>query len=298
MEVSFTPHDEWNQAGDTASLAEHQTALYALLKEFDRVAKILKTPYFLFAGTLLGAVRHKGFIPWDDDLDVLMMREDYERYLAEAPALIDPKFFLQGEFTAHWPMFFSKLRINGTACLEKYHPKDLEAHQGVYIDIFPCDRAYSLGVGRMIQFAASKVVIAKGLDARGYSNDGGLKKPFMRVCRLLPMKPFHDIVKGPKKKTAYVHSFLGGASKYARNIYKAAWFDGSVDLSFEDGAYPAPGGYHELLSAVYGEYMKIPSEEERGIKKHCVLVDLKRDYRTYDHYRGEVKWDVHIRSIR
>lgn len=96
---------------------QHQSALLTLLTEFDRVCKVLEIPYVLFAGTLLGAVRHQGFIPWDDDLDVMMLRADYDRFLAEAPAVLDAdRFYLQGEFSEHWPLFFSKLRLNGTTC--------------------------------------------------------------------------------------------------------------------------------------------------------------------------------------
>ena len=130
------------QQGEQATLAEHQKALELILCEFDRVCRTLDIRYYLYAGTLLGAVRHQGFIPWDDDLDVLMDRDEYERFMRLAPGLLDGQtFFLQEEFSGNWPMFFSKLRLNGTACQETYHPKDSKSHQGVYIDIFPCDRA-------------------------------------------------------------------------------------------------------------------------------------------------------------
>ena len=80
----------------------HQAALLRLLRELDRVCKQLNIPYVLYAGTLLGAVRHEGFIPWDDDLDILMLREDYRRFLDEAPALLDADtFYLQKEFSGH-----------------------------------------------------------------------------------------------------------------------------------------------------------------------------------------------------
>ena len=121
----------------SADTREHQLALLTLLKEFDRVCRLVGVKYTLFAGTLLGSVRHKGFIPWDDDLDVMMLREDYDKFLSQAGKYLDSTvFFLQKEFTEHWPMFFSKLRLNGTACIEKYHPKDPDIHQGIYIDIF------------------------------------------------------------------------------------------------------------------------------------------------------------------
>lgn len=288
----------WQQ-GETATLEEHQQALFLLLEEFDRVARQLHTPYFLFAGTLLGAVRHKGFIPWDDDLDVLMMREDYERFLREAPKLLNKElFYLQGEFSEHWPMFFSKLRLNGTTCLEKYHPKDNETHQGVYMDIFPCDHACKSKIGRIFQFVCSKVVIAKGLDKKGYDNAGILKKTFMICCRMLPRALFQKIVQGPGKQTGVLHSFLGGASKYSRNVYPASVFQESVLVEFVHGRYPAPKEYDKLLTVLYGDYMRIPSESERKVKEHALLVDLRKPYQEYEHYREGMTFDVHTRSIR
>ena len=121
-------------------LKKHQAALMELLTVFDNICRRLGISYQLFAGTALGAVRHKGFIPWDDDLDIIMLRPEYERFLKEAPAEPESeKYFLQSEFSEHWPMFFSKLRKNGTACIERYVPRDELMHQGIYIDIFPCD---------------------------------------------------------------------------------------------------------------------------------------------------------------
>ena len=90
-----------------------------MLSEVDRICKKYKIAYMLFAGTMLGAIRHEGFIPWDDDLDIVMLREEYERFLKIAEKELDlHKYYLQSEFSTHWPMFFSKLRRNGTACIE------------------------------------------------------------------------------------------------------------------------------------------------------------------------------------
>lgn len=282
-----------------ATLQEHQKALLVLLREFDRVCKALDIAYVLFAGTLLGAVRHHGFIPWDDDVDVLMRREDYERFLKEAPSVLDrDRFFLQKEFSDHWPMFFSKLRLNGTTCLEKFHPKDPLIHQGVYMDIFPCDSGAKSKLGRRIQFYASKVVIAKSLYKRGYDTDSGKKKLVMTLCRLLPMAPFLKLTKGGKKDTGIVHSFLGAASGYDKNIYPSSYFTHRVEASFEGGSYPISRDYDQLLSILYGDYMRLPPPEERVCKQHTILVDLNRSYEMYEHYRDGMVFDVYTRSIR
>ena len=290
---------ELEQEGTVATLEEHQKAMYRLLVAFDEVCRKLNIQYFLFAGTLLGAVRHKGFIPWDDDLDVLMLRQDYEQLLREAPAIFEKEnLFLQQEHSEHFPMFFSKLRINGTTCLEPYYPKDNMMHQGVYMDIFPCDNAYNSKIGRWLQFAASKVVIAKALDAEGYVTNSKLKKIVMRVSRCLPRVPFQRIVRGPKKQNEFVHSFLGGSSRIKRSVYPSEIFSESIELPFEGGSFRCPQRYDLLLETLYGDYMKIPAPEERKCKKHAVLVDLKNSYDKYAEYRENMRIEHSTRSIR
>lgn len=282
-----------------ASLQEHQTALLKLLVEFDRICTTLNIPYILFAGTMLGAVRHQGFIPWDDDLDVLMLREDYERFLNEAEQALDQnEFYLQKEFSEHWPMFFSKLRLNNTTCLEKYHPKDPDIHQGVYIDIFPCDSSAKSNWVRKLQFYASKVVIAKSLLKRGYETDNLDKKMFMGVCRFLPLSPFLWFTKKGGCDSEYVHSFLGAASRFSKNVYPREIFRERIDVDFEGGAYPVPVEYDRLLKIIYGDYMQLPPPEQRVVKKHAVLVDLDNSYEQYRDYHKNMKFDIHTKSIR
>lgn len=288
-----------SQSGEQATLQEHQQALYILLCEFDRVCTALDIPYFLFAGTLLGAVRHQDFVPWDDDLDVLMRRRDYDRFMKEAPAVLNGEdFYLQREFSQHWPMFFSKLRLQGTTCLEKYHPKDPLIHQGVYMDIFPCDNAFGSGFGRKLQFYSSKVVIAKGLYREGYVTDSRKKKLFMQLCRVLPRAPFHRLVRGPKKTGTWLHCFLGGASKMSRSVFKSEYFAQTQHLAFRDGQFSAPAGYDGLLTVLYHDYMVLPPEEERKCKQHAILVDLKRSYENYSTYRDGMTFETKTRSIR
>ena len=282
-----------------ATLAEHQAALLRLLREFDRVCKQLNISYVLYAGTLLGAVRHEGFIPWDDDLDVLMLREDYNRFLAEAPAVLDTEtFYLQKEFSAHWPLFFSKLRLNGTTCLEKVHPKDSQMHQGIYIDIFPCDNACRTALGRRLQFAASKVVITKALDKRGYDTDSTAKKAVMALCRLLPQKPFLKMAQYGESNGDTVHTFLAGARKYDKNVIPRRFLTERCEVTFEGGRHPAPSDYDACLTMLYGDYMTLPPPEARVCKQHSILVDTEHSYEMYADYREGMTFEVYTRSIR
>lgn len=282
-----------------ATLKEHQEVLLELLKEFDRVCKNNNINYILFAGSALGAVRHKGFIPWDDDLDIALLREDYDKLMSLDSSLWKKEYFLQKEFSAHWPLHFSKLRKNNTTCLEKYHPKDNEIHQGIYIDVFPIDNASDNKFIRKLQFYSSRIVIAKTKFAQGYDTNSALKKLVMFACRVLPLKPFYKLATMKKnEKSKNVHSFFGGSINYQKGVFPKYWFRNTTVASFEDIHIPISKYYDEMLTKQYGDYMKLPSIEDRKCKVHAILVDTENNYTMYEHYRDGMKFDVHTRSIR
>jgi lipopolysaccharide cholinephosphotransferase len=227
----------------------------------------------LFAGTALGAVRHKGFIPWDDDLDVIMLREDYERFIMTAAEDLPEEFYLQTEFSQHWPMFFSKLRKNGTTCMEKFYPKDQKMHQGVYIDVFPGDNLSDGWLKRKLQFLASKTVIANALSRRGYITDRLLKKMFIMFAKLFPVKPMHSFAANRSDTDSeLVHTFFGASSKYAKSVFPRTWFTETELMKFEDGMFPVSSHYEELLTTLYGDWRTEPTEDEKAYKVHGVIV--------------------------
>lgn len=282
------------------TLRQQQEVLLSLLQEFDRICKKHHIPYQLFAGTALGALRHGGFIPWDDDLDVIMLRPDYERFMALAPAELDETHYcLQQEHSPHWPLFFSKLRKNGTTCYERYIPKDPLTHHGVYMDIFPCDNLSDRRLFGKFQFYLSKIVIAKGLSRRGYETDSFKKKLFMACCRLIPQKPIKRLVQLPgHSETKMVHSFFSAASKYEKNVFPRSWLQETVSLEFEGQSFPVSAHYEELLHRLYGDYMTLPSEEERACKIHGVIVDLEHSYEMYRDLLSQQNFTEYSRSIR
>jgi lipopolysaccharide cholinephosphotransferase len=281
-------------------LRRHQEMLLSMLQEIDRVCRMYDIPYMLFAGTALGAVRHEGFIPWDDDLDVLMLRPDYERFIEVAPSVLDgDTYYLQKEFSEHWMGYFSKLRRNGTACMEKYHPKDRLTHQGVYVDIFPCDNLSDHRLMRGVQFVASKVVMAHVFGRRGYTTRNPIKKVATWVCALLPLKPFLRLVQNRKAgESRMVHSFLGGSSRYDRSVYQRDWMTTTKPMRFEDGEFPVSACAHELLTRLYGDYRTLPSEDQRVSKQHVLKLDLDHSYEEYVEWQAQQTFDVPTRSIR
>lgn len=285
---------------EKCALNEHQQCLLSMLRDLDEVCAKHKIAYQLFAGTALGAVRHQGFISWDDDLDIIMLRRNYERFFQVASAELDTqKYYVQTEFGEHWPMQFSKLRLNGTTCIERYHVRDPAMHQGVYIDIFPCDNLADNPVIRKLQFAVSKVVIAKSLYARGYETSSTAKKLFLQICRLLPQKPFWRFCIREKDAGSHmVHSFFGCGTRYEKNIFPRAWMEESVALPFEGYQFPVSAHWDALLTRLYGDYHRLPPENERECKVHAAILDLHHSYETHLSEQRTMKIDTYTRSIR
>ncbi len=281
-------------------LHAHQRIMLELLKAFDAVCTQYDLQYTLFAGTLLGAVRHQGFIPWDDDLDVIMPRQDFDRLQQLGQSAFGSGLYtFQTVFSEHWPMFFSKLRMDGTACMEKIRPTDRQMHQGIYIDIFPCDNASDHMLVRRLQFLASKVVIAKSLYRRGYETDSLKKKCFLAFCRLLPTRPFLRLCKlRSAGSSRWVHAFLGAASQMEKSVFPRDVFSARTEAKFEDGMFPVPEKSDVLLTILYGDYMQLPPPEARRCKVHAFLIDTEGSWEPYFDLQANIKFDEYTRSIR
>ena len=114
--------------------------LYRTLAEIIRVCEVLDIPYFIQGGTAIGALYNKGIVPWDDDIDVGMTRENYERFLREAPAHLSSDYFLECFATENnTPFYFSKIRRNNTLFVEEIW-RNMDIHHGIFVDVFPFDR--------------------------------------------------------------------------------------------------------------------------------------------------------------
>ena len=213
------------------TITDHQTVLMELWYVFDSNCARNHIKYQLYAGSALGAVRHHGIIPWDDDLDVVMLREDYNRFMGIAESELDKnQYFLQREFTEHWPMFFSKLRKNNTACIERYIPKDWETHMGIYIDIFPCDKlekrlAVALNSGSEIIYCSYSLISSDGQKISDYivptqtSYDDMLKESVFSCSTTLLAK---SVVDNNRFSADYYHEDLVYWLQLLKNGYSAS----------------------------------------------------------------------------
>ena len=241
-----------------------------LLLEFRRVCDLLGLHYYLTAGTLLGAVRHKGFIPWDDDIDVAMPRVDYDKLAELAPKYIVKKYIYQEcRSERNFPYYFAKLRERGTQ-VEEPILRTIQMEQGYYIDIFPLDRCPHHDKTAEWFFKMIELLTCAVLSQVSVEFECGYQKPCARflwnVLRKLPRGCIFASREFVRKLSGLAGRRLctvGGSHGYPRESYQSCWFDAITELEFEGYTFAAPAGWNELLLNMYGDYMSLPPKNER-----------------------------------
>ena len=253
-------------------LRQLQLCELEILDEFVRVCEKHGLQYYLVGGTLLGAVRHQGFIPWDDDIDVAMPREDYDRFAALSAEELDPRFFYQCPDTdPDYFLTYAKIRKNKTEVYEERF-KDAKFRGGVFIDIFPLDFCPAPGLLCHLLFNVLAV-----MNYRGQVDSGERYIPYEELAGRIGftlLKAFSPagIVRLRKRLLSlskklsdgeHIASF-SGAYGYHKEIALRTWYGKAAVLPFEGRMCSCPGGFHELLSLLYGEnYMELPPDVEK-----------------------------------
>jgi lipopolysaccharide cholinephosphotransferase len=264
-------------------LRKIQLAELLILNELDRICREHKINYYLVGGTLLGAIRHGGFIPWDDDLDVAMERKDYKRFCDVCRSELDGKFFLQNVFTdKKYHMYISKLLLNGTTLVDERAEK-LKIQNGVYVDIFPLD--YSSRASGWLWAGRAKILnILFGLRSAKLGNaqpKSGWKKllvaPVTAVMWLIPAGLINALVGWlmdcEGEDSEYLMNFCSQYGYQKQTMEKQVYGE-PVKLKFENGWYNAPAQYIFYLERIYRNYMKLPPEEKRRTIHEFVEIDL------------------------
>lgn len=261
---------DYSEKKQYLSHKELQQEELRLLLAFDSLCKQHRLRYSLQAGTLLGAIRHKGFIPWDDDVDVSMPRPDYERLLSLSDAVPAPLSLVTPHNSA-FPLPFAKIVTTSVRAQEEVAEGVLE--ECLWIDIFPMDGAFdSDDENAKVQARLNRYMRMSSWEAYGaYPRDSAIKKLIKTIarpfCKVLHAKSrmldfADDVARSPGYERAEcVCSFMGGA-KIGWSLPKCG-YEVMTTVELAGHEFPAMGCWEEYLTKVYGDYMQVPPEVDR-----------------------------------
>ena len=256
-----------------------------LLIEFDAVCKKHNIKYFLDGGSLLGAIRHNGFIPWDDDIDVTMPREDYDRFLQLGSEFKYPYFF-QTPYTDSGCFYtYAKIRNSNTTALNQLF-KYQGFNQGIWITVFPLDKFF---LNKTCEDIYSKICQLT-YDISTYMR---MKNPYLgekdvaRVSKYSgsdPFKTYEEIQKLAsqfnKSEADYWGTLVLTIREFKRKALPIRSYEKECLHKFECLELPIPNDYHSVLTLEYGDYMVLPPIEERG-GHDSTLFDPDKPYKEY-----------------
>jgi len=249
-----------------------------ILIEFDKVCRKLGISYTLSSGTLLGAVRHKGFIPWDDDIDVAMLREDYNRFISEGQSLLPDNMFIQTyETDENYPNNFCKIRDVSTT-LKEYSSKNIDMKTGVYIDVFPIDRVSSNKLIRKFDNYLITAILALKYSCTfewAMKSSNIVRKIirviFFPIVRLIGTRVLNRIETVIRTKNNKECNKLTYGDRYSLPPYRLRdsmlmdidIFSQYDQVEFEKRKFSVINKKEEYLNIMYGDYMQLPPEEKR-----------------------------------
>lgn len=252
-----------------------QLKMLGMLKDIDNVCEKHNIQYFLDFGSMLGAIRHKGFIPWDDDLDIAMTREDFHKFEKIAQEELGENYFVQTPKTDkkytiyHVPL---KIRDVHSKIIEHDFSDETEFHQGIYVDVFPIDKTPKGKIGAFLCDSYCKIMRYQNIVNKKMK-DFTLIKKLMYII----LKPIMYIyIRKVKYETRYkIEEKLRSFSKEECTGYQTGLETGllnkyekndlfpTMKVEFEEEYFPVPNNWDAVLKEYYGEYMKIPNEEDR-----------------------------------
>lgn len=252
---------------DTEILRRVQLTELEILREIDRICKKNNVQYALLGGTLLGAIRHNGFIPWDDDIDICMSRENYNLFIKACKEDLNDKYMLHNQSTdnLYW-LPFLKIRKKGTVYKQEVQSKFYSVCDGVWVDVFPLDYVKGLKSAKVKTWLIGEIraVIELRLNPE-LKKINFCKKIIIELSKVLTIKRLirlQEIIMISKSKCRYFKNY-GSPYSPEKELWPVEWVFPVVDHKFEDGIFPISNGWHEMLTKQYGDYMKLPPLEKR-----------------------------------
>ncbi len=244
-----------------------QSNIFYIAKKVDEICKRNNIKYFLIGGSALGAFRHMGFIPWDDDFDIALYPEDYEKLIQLLKIELDLNvFFLESERTKKWPFPYTKVKLNKTLFVENDYIS--KSHPGIFIDIFRLTFSKKDIFNRLLDFLIGKIITVKALKVRGYKKAVILKKLLINLTNFLFPNFFVDLlfsrlIENQKREDTVV-SFLFGNSKFSKSFFEISVLSNPIYYKFENYSFLASPKIENYLLNYFGKkYMILPHKNKQ-----------------------------------
>lgn len=239
--------------------------LLVIMDEIDRICKLHNIHYYLIGGTLLGAIRHNGFIPWDDDLDIVMPRNDLKIFKEFCAKELNPMFvFEDGDNESNYPYFFSKVINKDT----KFYESEIEQwrHSGIFVDIFPLDTCN--GYSKSVELKKWLIKTINNSIWAFLKKDTRLRRfPHRIFAMVFRPKFMHCMMKSIAKcggRQGNYYANYGSQYKIKKQTMPKKWFGNGTPLLFEGHKYIAPVDYQKVVESIFGKnYMQLPPENKR-----------------------------------
>lgn len=270
----------------TQTVKDVQNKILEIMKYVDRLCRENGIVYYIMGGTALGAVRHGGFIPWDDDLDIFMTPAEYAKFKAVFERENPEKFVIQEWKTAKDYVEYVKVRMNGTTLIEKHFKDRRDMHHGIWLDIMILHKVPDCKLTQKIVYFKSKFVTLYALSQRNWkpkSKGQKLALSLLKVlpCRFLAKRFYKHIYKYDDRQENYKYCYWITPAKFRSGIFDPSFFEEPVDVPFEDTKLLGSARIKDYLAYRYGDYMKLPSEEQQKAAVHAYIFDTEKDYTEY-----------------
>ena len=275
-----------NELEDTYGILRLQDKILEIMVYIDGFCKEHEITYYLMGGSALGAMRHGGFIPWDDDLDIFMDYKNYQKFIYCCENYLDTeKYYFQREDSDELPFFFSKLRMNGTTCIESTDIKN--SHEGVFVDIMCLNNAAKSNFGRKIQYYAAGMLKAKACSKTSYKAVGTVKKLQLLISKIFVVGLFKKLllwmVRRYNNKDSDTLAHIFGRAKISNSFYPKEDFATQRYVPFEQVMLAAPCKVEDYLTLRFGaKYMQMPDEKTKALyQSHAMIWDVDKNYTEY-----------------
>lgn len=268
---------------DSCSLRKWQLLQFKILKEFKRICEKNNIKYILVGGTLIGAVRHKGFIPWDDDVDVALLRADYEKFKNVCQFDLGDEFFFRCPDTDPECPVGAKLTLKGTKYISHTMPLNMK-NCGISIDVLVYDNVSDKKLYNFFYCNWYHILLRILLKRYGYKpNPGKLwQRVILNICNFFfsfvstnRLREFCDTypLKFSRFETKNVCIF-SGIHGYPKEKHLRTTVENIKEMEFEGEYFSVPIDYDIFLREQYGDYMKLPDEDKRKLRHHCQVLDF------------------------